>query len=190
MSVWLRLMYEFCKTGLFSVGGGLATLPFLYEMGEKTGWFTNHDILNILAVSESTPGAIGINMATYVGYITTGPLGGILATIALSAPSVVVIILVARVLEKFKGSKVVDGVFKTLRPASIGLITAAGLQVAKMAFLDTEALSELSLTSIFSAVNWLGIVLAVLVFWAMRKYKKHPIVYILFSAIIGILLKF
>lgn len=66
--ILLRLMYEFCKTGLFAVGGGLATLPFLYEMAEKTGWFTNQDILNLVAISESTPGAIGINMSTYVGF--------------------------------------------------------------------------------------------------------------------------
>ena len=76
--ILLRLMYEFCKTGFFAVGGGLATLPFLYEMAEKTGWFTNQDILNLIAISESTPGAIGINMSTYVGYLTSGgiPVGG------------------------------------------------------------------------------------------------------------------
>ena len=73
---YLRLMFEFAKTGLFAVGGGLATLPFLYEMAEKTGWFTKADILNLVAISESTPGAIGINMATYVGFLTGSAQGG------------------------------------------------------------------------------------------------------------------
>ena len=95
MMLYLRLMYEFFKTGLFAIGGGLATLPFLYEMSEATGWFTRGDIMNLIAVSESTPGAIGINMSTYVGFITAGLPGAILATLALAAPSVVVIILIS-----------------------------------------------------------------------------------------------
>ena len=121
----LRLIVEFFKTGLFAVGGGLATLPFLYEMGEKTGWFTAQDVLNLLAVSESTPGPIGINMSTYVGFITAGVPGAVIASLSLAAPCVIVILLVIRVLYKFKGSPLVDSVFKALRPASIGMITAA-----------------------------------------------------------------
>ena len=93
----LRLIYEFFKTGLFAVGGGLATLPFLYEMGEKTGWFTAQDVLNLLAVSESTPGPIGINMSTYVGFITAGIPGAVIASLSLAAPCVIVILLVIRV---------------------------------------------------------------------------------------------
>ena len=99
--ILLRLMYEFCKTGLFAVGGGLATLPFLYEMAEKTGWFTNQDILNLVAISESTPGAIGINMSTYVGFLISGIPGAICATLALAFPSIVIIVLVAKCNSEF-----------------------------------------------------------------------------------------
>ena len=98
----LRLMLEFIKTGLFSVGGGLATLPFLYEMSDATGWFSHADIADMIAVSESTPGAIGINMSTYAGFKTAGVLGGILATLALAFPSVVIILIIAKFLNKFR----------------------------------------------------------------------------------------
>ncbi len=114
-----RLIYEFFKTGLFSIGGGLTTLPFLYEMSDHTGWFTHTDIVDMIAVSESTPGAIGINMATYAGYKTSGILGGICATIGLAAPSIIIILLVAHVLDRFKDSKYVARAFYGLRPASI-----------------------------------------------------------------------
>ena len=87
MMTLLRLIYEFFKTGLFAVGGGLATLPFLYEMGEKTGWFAAEDVLNLLAVSESTPGAIGINMSTYVGFLTAGVPGAIIGWTAVAHPA-------------------------------------------------------------------------------------------------------
>ena len=195
---YLRLMYEFAKTGLFAVGGGLATLPFLYEMAEKTGWFTNQDILNLVAVSESTPGAIGINMATYVGYLTGleqggfwgALLGGILATIALAAPSILVIVLISKALKKFKESPVVKGIFKGLRPASTGLITAAGISVAQMALLDTAAFTGLNFESLANVINWKGIVLAVLIYFGMKKFKVHPIVFIAIAAVAGMLIGF
>ena len=93
-------MYEFFKTGLFSVGGGLATLPFLYEMSDKTGWFSHADIADMIAISESTPGAIGINMSTYAGFKTAGIPGGILATLSLAAPSVIIILIIAKFLKE------------------------------------------------------------------------------------------
>lgn len=188
MSTIFRLVYEFFKTGLFAVGGGLATLPFLYEIGAKTGWFTDQDILNLLAVSESTPGPIGINMSTYVGFLTTGIPGAIIASLALAAPSVIVILVVIKVLDKFKGSPVVEGVFKGLRPASIGLITAAFLGVVQESLLYTEKFAGLN--SIFSAVNWKGIALAVVLFLAMKKWNTHPIVFIAVSAAAGIIFSF
>lgn len=180
MMTILRLIYEFFKTGLFAVGGGLATLPFLYEMGEKTGWFTAQDVLNLLAVSESTPGPIGINMSTYVGFITSGIPGAIIASLALAAPSVMVILLVIRVLDKFKGSPVVDGVFKALRPASIGLITAAFLGVVQ------ETLIHVGADSILTFFNWKALALAAALFALMKKWKVHPIAYIAIAAVAGV----
>lgn len=188
MSDILRLIYEFFKTGLFSIGGGLATLPFLYEMSEKTGWFTQEDILNMLAVSEATPGAIGINMSTYVGYTVAGIPGAIIATLSLAAPCVIVIILISKILDKFRNSPVVEGIFQGLRPASIGLITAAFLSVAQESLLITENFAGLS--SILSVINWPAIALAAVLFLAMRKWKLHPIFYIAISAVIGILFSF
>lgn len=188
MSTIFQLIYQFFKTGLFSIGGGLATLPFLYEMSATTGWFTEQDILNLLAVSESTPGPIGINMSTYVGYITAGVPGAIIASLSLAAPSVIVILLIIKVLDKFKGSPVVDGIFKGLRPASIGLITAAFLGVAKESLLNLENFAGFS--TILSVFNWKAILLAVVLFFAMRKWKKHPIVYIAIAAVAGILFSF
>ena len=140
--IYLRLIFEFFKTGLFTVGGGLATLPFLYEISNKTGWFSHTDIADMIAVSESTPGAIGINMSTYAGYTTGGVPGGILATLSLAAPSVIIILIIAHFLNKFQDSPYVKGAFYGLRPASIAMISAAGINVAKVALLDLSAFSE------------------------------------------------
>ena len=188
--ILLQLIFEFFKTGLFSVGGGLATLPFLYEMGAKTGWFTDQDILNLLAVSESTPGPIGINMSTYVGFLTAGIPGAIIASLSLAAPSIIVILLVIRILDKFKGSPVVEGIFRGLRPASIGLITAAFLGVVQESLLIPENYTGLNTGLITSVINWPGIALAAVLFFAMRKWKAHPIVFIAIAAAVGIVFSF
>lgn len=186
--IYLQLIYHFFKTGLFSVGGGLATLPFLYEMSAVTGWFTEQDILNLLAVSESTPGPIGINMSTYVGYITSGIPGAIVASLALTAPSILTILLVIRVLDKFKGSPIVESIFRGLRPASIGLITAAFFGVVQESLLVLDNFSGLgSLSSIF---NWKGLALAAVLYGIMKKWKTHPIAYIAIAAVAGIVFSF
>lgn len=177
----LRLIWEFFKTGLFSVGGGLATLPFLYDMSSKTGWFTTADIANMIAVSESTPGPMGINMATYVGYKTVGIEGGIVATAGLVAPAIICIILIAKVLDKFKQSVIVERVFYGLRPASTGLIAAAGLGVARIALLHTDAAFGLGY------FNWPLIALGIVIYITYKKFKKHPIVYIACAAVVGII---
>lgn len=122
--IYLRLFYEFAKTGLFAVGGGMATIPFLYAISEKTGWFTAADIGNMIAISESTPGAMGVNMSTYVGFSVKGVLGAVIATLGLVLPSIIVILIISRMLEKFKDSKLVQKIFYGLRPASTGLIIA------------------------------------------------------------------
>ena len=184
MSTILRLIVEFFKTGLFAIGGGLATLPFLYEMGEKTGWFTAQDVLNLLAVSESTPGPIGINMSTYVGFITAGIPGAVIASLALTAPCVIVILLVIKVLDKFKNSPLVESIFQALRPASIGMITAALLGVAQ------ESLLHLGADTLLGILNWKAIALAVVLWFVMKKWKTHPIAYIAIAAAAGIVFSF
>ena len=180
----LRLYWEFFKTGLFSVGGGLATLPFLYEMSEKTGWFTSADIADMIAVSESTPGPLGINMATYVGYITIGPLGGVITTLGIVTPAIIIIIAISKALQKFKESPAVDRIFYGLRPASTGLIAAAGLGVAKIALLNIPLFEETG--SIADLFRFKLILLAAVMYYLLKKFKKHPIVYIGAAAVLGI----
>ncbi|MBU5436345.1 chromate transporter [Pseudoflavonifractor sp. MSJ-37] len=181
MITLLRLMLAFCKTGLFAVGGGLATLPFIYEMSRTTGWFTAQDILNMVAVSESTPGAMGINMSTYVGFMTSGIPGAVLATLSLAAPSIVIIVIIAKGMERFKRSPIVQSVFRGLRPASTGLIVAAGLGVAKLAFFPEGDLT--------AGLDLPAAVLAVVLFALLRKCKLHPLVCIASAAVVGCVLQ-
>lgn len=184
----LRLFFEFFKTGLFAVGGGMATVPFLQDMGVRTGWFTNADLTTMIAVSESTPGPIGVNMATYVGFETAGLPGAVVATLGLITPSIIVIIIIAGFLQRFRQSKTVDNVFFGLRPASTGLIAAAGLSVAWSVFTVAEPLAETALP----AVRWTSVLLAVVIFVCMKftKLKKlHPIVFIAAAAVVGAVLQ-
>ena len=133
--IFLELFFRFFKAGLFAVGGGLATLPFLYEISDATGWFSHAQLADMVAISESTPGPIGVNMATYVGYSSAGLLGGLVATLGLITPSVIVIMIVARFLRSFSDNKYVQAVFYGLRPASTALISAAGYSVLKISLL-------------------------------------------------------
>ncbi|MGI5963347.1 MAG: chromate transporter [Lawsonibacter sp.] len=184
----LLLFYEFAKTGLFAVGGGLATIPFLQDLGARTGWFTDAELTTMIAVSESTPGPMGVNMATYVGYEIAGLPGAVVATLGLIFPSIVVIVIIAGFLQKFRQSRVVDAVFQGLRPASTALIASAGLSVAVAVFVIVGGTSTHTFT-----IHWPAVVLSVAVFLAMRhkKLKKlHPIVFIAISAVIGAVFQF
>ena len=192
MSLYLRLFWEFFKTGLFAVGGGLATLPFMYDISDKTGWFTHSMLADMVAVSESTPGPIGVNMATYVGFVTGGVPGAVVATVGLVTPSVIVILLIARVLKAFRENQYVDAGFYGLRPCSIGLIAAAGVLVIKLALFNTELYA--STGALLDLFNFKALILAAVLLVATRCIKKlkglHPIVFILASAVIGIVFSF
>lgn len=186
MTLWL-LFYEFFKTGLFAIGGGMATIPFLYAISEKTGWFTAADIGNMIAISESTPGAIGVNMSTYVGFHVAGIAGALITTFGLVLPSILVIIAISKVLKKFKDSKMVQKIFYGLRPASTGLIIAAGVGVALETFFPGSQITELS--GLLSSVQWGRIILAAALFFGIKKWQKHPVVYIAIAAVVGMLFK-
>lgn len=192
MSLYLRLFWEFFKTGLFAVGGGMATLPFMYDISDKTGWFTHSMLADMVAVSESTPGPIGVNMATYVGFVTGGIPGSVVATVGLVTPSVIVILLIARVLKAFRENQYVDAGFYGLRPCSIGLIAAAGVLVIKLALFNTELYA--STGALLDLFNFKALILAAVLLVATRCIKKlkglHPIVFILASAVIGIVFSF
>lgn len=192
--ILLRLFFEFAKTGLFAVGGGLATIPFLQDLGARTGWFSAADLSTMIAVSESTPGAMGVNMATYVGFTIArlhgipGIIGAIVATVGLTFPSIVVIVIIAGFLQKFRQSKTVDAVFYGLRPASTALIASAGLTVAMTVLVTVGGAAEHAFS-----VHWPAVILALVVFIAMRYTplkKLHPILFIAFSAVVGAVLQF
>lgn len=178
--ILLELFFAFFKVGLFAIGGGLATLPFLYELTEKYDWITVSDISNLVAISESTPGPLGINMATYVGFLQSGIAGAVTASLGLVVPSIIIIIVIAKFLSKFRDSKIVKDVFYGLRAASTALIAVAGLGVARLAFFGEKV------TDFF----WQGAILAVILFFAVKKLKWHPIVFIAISALVGIIFKF
>ena len=193
--ILLQLFWEFFKTGLFAVGGGMATLPFLYDMSTRTGWFTQAKLADMIAVSESTPGPIGVNMATYVGFETAGIPGAVIATLGLICPSIIIVLLIARVLKQFRSNKTVDAAFYGLRPCSIALIAAAGLLVVRITFLNPEALQlEDKMAAFFGLFNWKAVVLAAVLLVATRGVKPlkkmHPIVFIAVSAAVGILFSF
>lgn len=194
MMIYLRLFWEFLKIGLFSVGGGMATLPFLYDLADKTGWFTGAQVADMLAVSESTPGPIGINMATYTGYTVAGVPGAVLASVGIILPGLALVLIITAMLEKFRKNRYVEGAFYGLRPASVALITAAGLLVAKITFLDEALLEAYSGGGFLSLVSWKAVILAavllVLTRWFKPTKKLHPVVFIAASAVVGIIFAF
>lgn len=192
MILYLRLFWEFFKTGLFAVGGGMATLPFLYSMSDTTGWFTHAQLADMIAVSESTPGPIGVNMATYVGFSTAGIPGAVIATLGLITPSIIIILIIARVLAAFRQNKYVDAAFYGLRPCSVGLIAAAGLLVVKIALFDFDLFKQTGvLMDIFNGkAILLAAVLIVLTRYVKPLKKLHPVFFILGSAAVGALFAF
>ena len=190
--IYLRLYWEFFKTGLFAIGGGMATFPFLRDIGARTGWFTEGMLADMLAVSESTPGPMGINMATYVGYTVGGLPGGVIATLGEVTPSIIIILIIAAILKAFRDNKYVDRAFYGVRPASTALISAAGIGVALLCLVDTAAWTASG--SLAALLNWKGLLLFALV-WTLTNAVKptaklHPILFIAFSAAAGIVFAF
>lgn len=170
--IYLLLFWEFFKIGLFAIGGGLVTVPFLFDLAEKYSWFTTAELADMIAVSQSTPGPVGINMATYAGFKVAGLGGALLATFAEVLPSVIIIYLIARILVKWNGSSILQQVLTGIRPAVMALILFAGWDIAR------EAISDYK-----SALTLLGLLIT------MRLYKTSAIFYIIVSAVIGVVLQ-
>ena len=187
--IYLQLYWEFFKTGLFAVGGGMATIPFLREISLRTGWFTPAMLADMIAVSESTPGPIGVNMATYVGYTVGGVPGAVVATLGIVSPCIVIILIIASFLDAFRSSPTVDRAFYGIRPASTALIASAGIEVMRLCLVDEAALAAGA--GILSVVR-LPQILLLAAIWVMTNLVKplkklHPLVFIAFSAAVGIL---
>lgn len=193
-----KLFWEFCKTGLFAIGGGMATVPFLREIADKTGWFTAGQLADMIAVSESTPGPLGVNMATYVGYTVgssqlgspwMGIVGAVVATLGLIFPSIVIVLCISFFLKRFRTSTLVDAALYGLRPASVALISAAGVEIVLFAILRVDSIYQIGAAQF----SWKSVLLAAGVYAGTNlipKLKKlHPIWFILLSAIVGVILK-
>jgi chromate transporter len=166
------LFMEFFKIGLFAVGGGLVTIPFLFELTKKYSWFSAHELMDMIAVSQSTPGPIGVNMATYAGFKVAGLYGGCVATLGLVLPSLIIVILVSKLLSRYSQNIFVQDVMTAMRPAGIALILQAGIELFRL-----------------SVTDWFSVMLTVGFFVLIRFYKKSPIFYIILSAIVGVVLK-
>ena len=184
MSVYLLIFLEFFKTGLFAVGGGLATFPFLFAIAEKYGWFSVKQLADMIAVSESTPGPIGVNVATYCGFTVSGVLGAVFATLSLVLPSFIVITVIAGLLKNFSKNKTVNNFFYGLRPAVLGLIVVALSSIFEIAFVNRGAADA------FSMLNPIKFAVFALILFLVLKFNKHPVLYIILGAIFGILFAF
>ncbi len=189
---FLSLFIEFFKAGLFAIGGGLATIPFLQDIARNYDWFTEAELTDMIAISESTPGPIGVNMATYAGYQAgfsvgghlLGILGGLVATLSLVLPSIIIVLIIAGFLQKFKDNKLVKNTFYCLRPAVIGMLAVTLLGLLFPIFLN------LSGASFFEIIDIKSIILFTLILIGVFKFKKHPILYIGIGALAGIIFKF
>ncbi len=184
------LFIEFIKTGLFSVGGGLATIPFLKEIAVNYKWFSIDELTDMIAVAESTPGPIGINMATYSGFVADSFIGAAVATISIVIPPVIIILIISRIMEKFKNNKYITNVFSVLRPASSGLIIGAMTDIFIISFFYSEKFENFNFTfqNTIEIINWKSILLFIVSYIGVLKFKKlHPVAFIGFGALFGIM---
>ena len=182
--IYLTLAFEFFKIGLFSVGGGMATLPFLMDLTTKYDWYTASELANMVAISESTPGPVGINMATYAGYHAAGIPGALVATLSLTAPALFIIVIIAKFLENFSENAMVKGAFYGIRPVVAALIGYAVWELLKIALVTGE--------NGVTQVNYTSVIICLVTFVLLQIKilgKLHPLVWIVAGALIGIVFK-
>ena len=166
--IYLYLALEFFKIGLFSFGGGYATIPFLYNISEVYGWYSVKELTQMVAVASITPGPVGINAATYAGLKTAGLLGSMIATVSEMLPSLILVIIVSKLLRRFSENFYIKSLIATLKPISCALLTSVAVGLLKPELNDIKAI----------------ILLAVLILLS-RKSKKDPLFYMLISAAVG-----
>ena len=175
-SVFLQLFIEFFQIGLFAVGGGPATIPFLMDIPSRHDWYAKSDVVNMLAISESTPGPIGINMATYLGYEFYGIPGAIITSIGEVLPSIITILIIARIIIKFRENKCVQNIFSYLRPAGSGMVLVICVQMLMNVLIYVpQDLRVLYTTAGWKEFfNWMNISGYCLFFWLRHRFKWHP----------------
>lgn len=182
----LRLIWEFFKTGIFAIGGGMATIPFLQEMVKAFGWFSEEDLLDMIAVSESTPGAIGINLSTFAGFKSYGVVGAILATLALITGPIIITLIIARAMSKFKSSRIVHDMFETIRPATAGLILGAMSSVIALTLFNIPLFKQSG--NLFDLIRVLPLTFFGIYLFVLIRFKKvHPLAIICVSALVGVI---
>ena len=170
--IFLKLFLEFFHIGLFSYGGGYATLPFLYHLVDKYGWYTTAQLTDMIAISSVTPGPLGVNVATFAGYVSAGILGAFVATVSILLPSIIIVVMISKLLEQFKNNRFVKSVIYSIKPAGCGLLAAVVVNM----FLNNMSTS--------------GVVLFLVLFIVSLKYKRDPLIYLGVSAMVGFVLSF
>ena len=184
----LRIYFEFFKIGLFAAGGGIAMVPFLYQLSIKTAWFSAVDIIDIFAISGITPGALGVNMTTFAGYRAAGPLGAAAAVLGLATPSVILMIVIANILKKFMNNKYAQNAFKGMSAAVCALISAAIYKIITDTLFDLRAFEAGA--SFANSLHIKATLFFIILLFAIRRYKAHPFLYICISAAVGLVIKF
>ncbi len=170
--IYVKLFLEFFHIGLFSFGGGYATLPFLYHIADVQKWYTTKQLSDMIAVSSITPGPVGVNVATFAGYLTSGVSGAFVATMSVILPSLIIVVIISKLLEQFKHNKYVQSVIYTLKPAGCGLLAAVGVDM----FVNN--------------INLFGMFLLAGLFWASLTEKRDPLFYLAVSAFVGLIAGF
>ena len=188
MSEYLLLGWIFFKIGLFSIGGGYAMLPLINSELVGYGLMTQLEVADIVAVSQMTPGTFAINAATFAGVKTTGLLGGVIATVAVVLPSLIITTLLARYFFKFEDNIIVRRAMWGLRPVVTGLIASAAVIMALPALLGVESINELHWVTLFSGADIPSAIIALLSGIAIIKFKRSPILIILIAGVLGLLL--
>lgn len=169
--IFLLLGIEFFKIGLFSFGGGYATIPFLYHIAQEYGWYTVDELTQMVAVASITPGPVGINVATYAGLKTAGVLGSLFATVTEMIPSLIFVLIVSKLLKKFSDNFYVKAIISTLKPISCALLTSVAIGLLKPSIGD---LKGMILLAVLLLMSW--------------KSKKDPLFYIAIAAVVGAIL--
>ena len=184
MTVLLELFWSFFQIGLFSIGGGYAAMPLIqHQVVDLHGWMTMQQFVDIITISQMTPGPIAINSATFVGIQIAGLPGAIIATIGCVFPSCIIVLTLAWVYFRYRNLSVVQGVLGGLRPAVVSMIASAGLSIMVMAFWDS---GNISLDP--SMVDWIGVLLFVGALVGLRKWKLNPIYVMIGAGVLGLVL--
>ncbi len=167
--IYLSLFLQFFHIGLFSFGGGYATLPFLYHIAETLKWYTVEQLSDMIAVSSITPGPVGVNVATFAGFVTSGVLGALIATSAIVLPSYIFVVVISKFLEVYRTNKKVQAAIYALKPAGCGLLAAVGVEMFAQ------------------RANFTGCVLLLGLFIVSLKQKRDPLFYLGVSAVFGLI---